>query len=48
MDDLFEYSDSLNAPFQAFSGDWKYVRPHWHYFTEMVYLVSGVLFAEVD
>ena len=48
MDDLFEYSDSLNAPFQAFSGDWKYVKPHWHYFTEMVYLVSGVLFAEVD
>ena len=48
MDDLFEESDSLNAPFQAFSGDWKYVKPHWHYFTEMVYLVSGVLYAEVD
>lgn len=48
MDDLFEYSDSLNAPFQAFPGDWKYVKPHWHYFTEMVYLVSGILFAEVD
>ncbi|MCR4735223.1 MAG: AraC family transcriptional regulator [Treponema sp.] len=48
MDDLFEYSDSLNAPFQAFSGDWKFVKPHWHYFTEMVYLVSGILFAEVN
>lgn len=48
MDDLFEYSDSLNAPFQAFAGDWKAVKPHWHYFTEMVYLVSGVLYAEVD
>lgn len=48
MDELFEYSDSLNAPFQAFSGDWKYVKPHWHYFTEMVYLVKGILFAEVN
>ncbi|MCQ2591839.1 MAG: AraC family transcriptional regulator [Treponema sp.] len=48
MDDLFEYSDSLNAPFQAFPGDWTYVKPHWHYFTEMVYLVKGILFAEVE
>ena len=40
MDELFEYSDILNAPFQAFSGSWKDVRPHWHYFTEMVYLVK--------
>ncbi len=48
MDELFEYSDSLNAPFQAFSGSWKDVRPHWHYFTEMVYLVKGKLIAEVE
>lgn len=48
MDNLFEYSDSLNSPFEAFDGDWKYVKPHWHYFTEMVYLVSGILFAEVN
>ena len=48
MNDLFEYSDSLNAPFQAFPGNWKYVKPHWHYFTEMVYLVSGELHAEVE
>lgn len=47
MDELFEYSDILNAPFQAFSGSWKDVRPHWHYFTEMVYLVKGKLLAEV-
>ena len=47
MDELFEYSDILNAPFQAFSGSWKDVRPHWHYFTEMVYLVKGKLPAEV-
>lgn len=48
MDELFEYSDSLNAPFQAFEGNWKTVRPHWHYFTEMVYLVKGKLNAEVE
>lgn len=48
MDDLFEYSDILNAPFQAFSGDWMVVKPHWHYFTEMVYLVKGNLFGEVE
>ena len=48
MDELFEYSDSLNAPFQAFAGDWKFVKPHWHYFTEMVYLVRGVLIAEIE
>lgn len=48
MDELFEYSDSLNSPFQAFTGNWKTVKPHWHYFTEMVYLVSGTLYAEVE
>lgn len=48
MPDLFEYSDSLNAPFQAFSGTWKKVKPHWHYFTEMVYLVKGKLITEID
>ncbi|MBR5402047.1 MAG: AraC family transcriptional regulator [Treponema sp.] len=48
MDDLFEYSDSLNAPFQTFRGNWRSVKPHWHYFTEMVYLVKGVLYTEVD
>jgi len=48
MDDLFEYSDSLNAPFQAFRGDFKSLKPHWHYFTELIYLVSGVLYVEVD
>ena len=48
MDELFEYSDSLNAPFQTFKGNWRTVKPHWHYFTEMVYLVKGVLYTEVD
>lgn len=48
MDELFERDDILNAPFQAFTGDWMVVKPHWHYFTEMVYLVEGNLYAEVD
>jgi len=48
MDDLFEYSDSLNAPFQTFRGNWRSVKPHWHYFTEMVYVVKGVLYTEVE
>lgn len=48
MNELFEYNDSLNSPFEAFSGNWKTVKPHWHYFTEMVYLVKGKLFAEVE
>lgn len=48
MNELFEYNDSLNSPFEAFSGNWKMVKPHWHYFTEMVYLVKGKLYAEVD
>jgi len=48
MDDLFEYSDSLNAPFQAFQGNSKNIKTHWHYFTEMVYLVRGKMTAEVE
>lgn len=48
MNELFEYNDSLNSPFEAFSGNWKMVKPHWHYFTEMVYLVKGKLYAEVE
>ncbi len=48
MDELFEYSDSLNEPFQAFSGGWEFTKPHWHYFTEMIYLVKGILSVEVD
>ena len=48
MNYLFEVSDSLKAPFTAFRGNWKDVQPHWHYFTELIYLVSGVLYGETD
>lgn len=45
--DLFEYSDILNSPFQVFSINCDVVRPHWHYFTEIVYVVNGTIQAEV-
>lgn len=45
--DLFEYSDILNAPFQAFNGSWEVTNTHWHYFTEILYLKEGELEAEV-
>lgn len=41
--DLFEYSDILNAPFQAFNGSWEVTNTHWHYFTEILYLKEGEL-----
>lgn len=47
MDELFEYS-SLNEPFQSFSSEITHVKPHWHYFTEMIYLVSGILYVEIE
>lgn len=46
--DLFESDDNLNTPFKAFTGNWKPVKPHWHYFTEIIYLEKGVLHAETD
>lgn len=48
MDELFEYSDSLNAPFEAFQGSFTTIKPHWHYFTEMIYVVKGKLIVEVE
>lgn len=46
MNDLFEYGDILNSPFEAFSGQWKTIKPHWHYFTEIIYVVSGTMTTE--
>lgn len=48
MDELFERDDVLNTPFSAFIGDFMVVKPHWHYFSEMIYLVEGNLYIEVD
>lgn len=46
MNSLFEYSDSLNAPYECFSADsarnsYFPVRPHWHYFAELLYFQEG-------
>ncbi len=45
MHSLFEASDSLNMPFECFIFDTRVenfpVRPHWHYFMEMIYMIEG-------
>lgn len=45
MQYLFEYSDTLNSPYEACLFDTrKYefpVRPHWHYFMEFIYMLEG-------
>lgn len=45
MEGLFEYNDYLNSPYEAFidgseDGN-KKVRPHWHYYAEFIYVISG-------
>lgn len=45
MQDLFEYSDKLNSPYEAFLFDTEKdnfpVRSHWHYFVEIIYILEG-------
>ena len=45
MQYLFEYSDTLNSPYEAFlfdtAKDGFPVRPHWHYFMEFIYMLEG-------
>ncbi len=45
MHSLFEASDSLNMPFECFIFDTRNevfpVRPHWHYFMEIIYMLEG-------
>lgn len=45
MDKLFEYSDILNSPVEAFYFDsrlWELpVESHWHYFVEVIYMLEG-------
>ena len=48
MTALFENCDRLDASFEVMKGNWKGVKPHLHYFTEFIYLVSGVIYAETD
>lgn len=52
MQYLFEYSDTLNSPYEACLFDTNVmpfpVRPHWHYFMEMVYMREGIGRIESD
>ncbi len=44
---LFEAGDSLNTPFECFIFRSEYetfpVRPHWHYFVEIIYMLDGIV-----
>lgn len=47
MQNLFEYTDSLNHPMEAFHhttcpGNFP-ILPHWHYFIEIIYLLDGAV-----
>lgn len=52
MQYLFEYSDTLNSPYEAFLYDTSWmdfpIRPHWHYFMEIVYMKEGTGLIETD
>ena len=45
MNPIFEYSDTLNNPYEAFFFDAQKnnfpVSPHWHYFMEILYITRG-------
>ena len=48
MNSLFEYSDSLQTPYECFLFDTAVenfpIHPHWHYFMEIIYMVEGFFF----
>ena len=52
MQYLFEYSDTLNSPYEAFLYDTSImgfpIRPHWHYFMEIIYMKEGTGLIECD
>lgn len=49
---LYEYSDTLNRPFEAFvystDNNAFPVRPHWHCYAELIYIEEGSSLAEAD
>lgn len=52
MQNLFEYTDRLNHPMEAFHhrplpGNFP-ILPHWHYFIEIIHLTEGKLVATCD
>lgn len=51
MKPYFEYSDTLNSPYEAFIFEAEHseifpIRPHWHYFMEILYLIEGQAYVE--
>lgn len=52
MNSLFEYTDTLNAPYEAFLFDSEKatfpVRSHWHYFVEALYVLDGIVSVTCD
>lgn len=52
MKSLYEYSDILNKPYEAFYFNTAIhafpISPHWHYFMEIVYVTDGLLMTESD
>ena len=52
MRNLFEYTEGLNHPMEAFfhiTNDRNFqILPHWHYFIEIIYLTNGHIEATCD
>lgn len=52
MQYLFEYADTMNSPYEAFVFDASKetfpIRPHWHYFMEVIYMKEGQAMFESD
>lgn len=52
MNYLFEAPNALNAPYEGFIFDANKecfpIKPHWHYFMELIYILEGTAFIECD
>ena len=52
MKPIFEYSDALHSPYEAFyfhtTNETFPVLPHWHYFMEVIYMLHGSAYMEAD
>ena len=52
MQYLFEYHDTLDSPYEVFLYDTNNmsfpIRPHWHYFMEIIYMMEGTGMIECD
>ncbi len=52
MEGLFEYNDILSEPYEVFvdksHNGYKSVKPHWHYYTEIIYINTGTASVTID